>query len=84
MSLKSPRRDGGYAWIVLFAGFMLNVFTSGNFAILGVFLVEFLHHFRVAKATVTWIGALQMFVGNIAGKIPVSKVDFWHCVEIRI
>jgi len=67
--LGSPvtQRDGGYAWVVLFSGFMLNVFTAGNFAILGIFLVEFLHHFQVTKATVTWIGALQMCVGNFAG-----------------
>jgi len=65
----AARRDEGYAWVVLFAGFMLQVFGAGNFCILGIFMVEFLHHFQVTKATVTWIGALNMSVGFFTGPL---------------
>jgi len=59
--------DSGYAWVILAVAFTLNVFMSGQFGTLGIYLVEFLHYFDTKKAPISYIGACQMFVGYFMG-----------------
>ena len=63
-----PPKNDSYAWVVLFAGFMLCVVAAGQTVILGVFTVEFVHHFKVTTSAITWIGALNLCLGELAGK----------------
>ena len=73
-------RDHGYAWVALAAMFFLNVLHSASFATLGIFIVEFLSYFETSKQKITWIGAIQMFVGNIACKF--SKTFYFLVVTL--
>ena len=63
----TPSTDRGYAWLVLLGCFMIDLINSSSFMV-GLFLVEFQHHFGVSATRVSWIGALQHSVGTIAGK----------------
>ena len=63
----TPATDRGYAWLVLLVCFMIDVLYSSSFMV-GIFLVEFKHHFGVSATRVSWVSALQHSVGPIAGK----------------
>ena len=66
--------DRGYAWLVLFVCFMIDMIYSSSYMV-GIFLVEFKHHFGVSATMVSWVGGLQHSIGKIAGKCRLVMKD---------
>ena len=66
--------DRGYAWLVLFVCVMIDMIYSSSYMV-GIFLVEFKHHFGVSATMVSWVGGLQHSVGKIAGKCRLGMKD---------
>ena len=59
--------DGGWGWIVIFATFMVFVFTLGFKTSMGVFYVHWERHFDVPKYKVSWVTSMSpMVIGIIS------------------
>ena len=76
--------DGGYGWIICFACFWLNCFTSGMFFALGAFLSPLVEHFEETRASVTLIGSLLNGVAFIMGPLVSLLVDRFGCRPVCI
>ena len=80
---RSTDIDQGYAWVVLFAAVTLNMIESTN-ALVGIFLVEFRHHFNITNAAVSMVGMLQICVGQISGQCETNLWLVWDKAEVSV
>ena len=67
--------DGGWGWVVIFATFMVFVFTLGFKTSMGVFYVHWERHFAVPKYQVSWVTSMSpLVIGIISKYIFLSRV----------
>lgn len=71
--------DGGWGWVVVFAAFMVNMFSDGVTFSFGVIYVEFLNYFGEGKAKTAWIGSLFMAMPLLSGPIASFLTDRYGC-----
>ena len=60
--------DGGYGWVIVLAGFLINVVVLGCAGSFGVVMVPLLEHFKSTKTQAAWIGSIQAFLLDFTGK----------------
>ena len=65
-SKSSP--DGGYGWVIVLAGFILNVVAIGFSYGFGVALVPMMEYFESGKMETSWVGSIQVFLIDFSGK----------------
>lgn len=70
--MTSRNIDGGYAWLVLAASFLVHIMTYGMAWSTGVYNVIFLETFNQPKSITAWAGALPTAVMYAIG--PVSSM----------
>ena len=63
--------DGGWAWIVLFAGFFIMAILFSTVRCLGVFYNDFLDHYGATNSGTSWIMAIATSMLGIAGTVAV-------------
>ena len=55
MELKAQQPNGGWEWIVTFAGFMVGVIMDGISFSFGILFTELLDYFDKGKSLTSWI-----------------------------
>ncbi|XP_014675208.1 PREDICTED: uncharacterized protein LOC106815275, partial [Priapulus caudatus] len=60
LSCHMDHVDHGYAWVVLFASFFINMLVLGITNSFAVYYTVFLRAFGKTKASTTWIGAMHV------------------------
>lgn len=60
--------DGGYGWVVVFAGFMLQTLTKGITYTFGVLFVDLLDFYQAGASTTAWVGSIQAALLNFTGE----------------
>ena len=67
---QKPGNDpgGGYGWVIVGASFLSLAIVNGLRSSFAMFYVEFSDVFQETKATLGWIGSLNLAVSNIVGK----------------
>jgi hypothetical protein len=63
--------DGGYAWVILAASFLLQSLSVALPLSFGVFYFELLSYFEDSSTNTAWIGAIAVGFGLGAGKIGI-------------
>lgn len=76
--------DGGWGWVVVFAAFMVNLFSDGVTFSFGVIYVEFLNYFGESKAKTAWIGSLFMAMPLLSGPIASFLTDRYGCRNVTV
>lgn len=70
---QPPLPDGGYAWIILFCAFLLQIISGGILLGVGVFIVEFIAIYDAEPATVAWIGSINAGFTFLAGESVIIQ-----------
>ena len=60
-------RDGGYAWVIVLAFFIIELLVDGSRFSFGIFFVEFVNEFNKGKGETAWIGSIMISTYNISG-----------------
>lgn len=76
--------DGGWGWMVVFAAFMVNLFSDGVTFSFGVLYVEFLDYFGEGKAKTAWIASLFMSMPLLSGPIASFLTDRYGCRKVTV
>ena len=66
--MDHPDIDGGWAWLVLGASFLVHVMTYGLAWSTGVYNVIFLDEFKQPKSVTAWAGAMPTAMMYAIGK----------------
>ncbi len=61
------RRDGGYAWVIVFAFFALQALADGIRFSFGLLFVEWLNDFGTGKGETAWVGSIMIASYNLCG-----------------
>ncbi|XP_078527397.1 monocarboxylate transporter 13-like [Lissotriton helveticus] len=61
--------DGGWGWMIVLSGFMMNALSYGVIRSLGVFFVEFVHSFHKLSSEVSWITSISIAVQQFASPV---------------
>lgn len=67
--------DGGFAWCIVAASFLINFLIDGILFSFGTFLQPLAEAMRVSQTQVTLIGSLQMGVYYLFGPFTCSAVN---------
>lgn len=62
-----PPPDGGWGWVVVFAGFMCNLIYDGIIYTFGVVLEPLVVSFDSNKGTISWVGSIMIGVSLTSG-----------------
>jgi hypothetical protein len=60
--------DGGYGWVIVFCGFMVNLLVDGMCYMGGVLYIELLDYFQEPKGKTQWVHTLVPAVYLLTGK----------------
>ena len=71
--MENPNIDGGWAWLVLGASFLIHIMTYGMAWSTGVYNVIFLDVFQQPKAVTAWAGAMPTAMMYATGKYIVFR-----------
>ncbi|XP_006009537.1 monocarboxylate transporter 13-like isoform X2 [Latimeria chalumnae] len=52
--------DGGWGWMVVLAGFLMNTLSYGILRSFGVFFNEFVHYFEESASRVSWVASIAL------------------------
>uniref|UniRef100_V9KS15 Monocarboxylate transporter 13-like protein n=1 Tax=Callorhinchus milii TaxID=7868 RepID=V9KS15_CALMI len=52
--------DGGWGWMVVFAGFLSNCLIMGVARSFGIFFLHFVHHFEETSSRASWVISIAM------------------------
>lgn len=80
----TPPPDGGWGWMVVYASFMIHVFTDGMTYSFGVFYAEFLAYFEESSSKTSWIVSILVGVTLSSGPISSSFVNRWGCQAVTV
>ncbi|XP_078525889.1 monocarboxylate transporter 13-like [Lissotriton helveticus] len=61
--------DGGWGWMIVLSGFMMNALCYGFIRSMGVFFVEFVHTFHKLSSEVSWISSIALAVQQFASPV---------------
>ncbi|XP_069501667.1 monocarboxylate transporter 13-like [Ambystoma mexicanum] len=61
--------DGGWGWMIVLSGFMMNALSYGVIRSVGVFFVEFVHLFNRSSSEVSWISSIAIAVQQFASPV---------------
>ena len=65
--------DGGYGWVIVFCGFMINLLVDGMCYMGGMLYIELLEYFQQPKGKTQWVHTLVPAVYLLTGKHLVVK-----------
>lgn len=66
--------DGGWGWVVVFAGFVCHIVVDGIVYSSGVFFDEFVTYFKEGHAATSWIGSILMASYLMSSKTNCGSV----------
>ena len=75
---SNPNIDGGYAWVIVTASFLMSVIVDGVCYSFGIFLIEFLQYYGGSKAKVAWVGSVLNGTYLTIGKSVNTHI--FHCL----
>ncbi|XP_028650492.1 monocarboxylate transporter 14-like [Erpetoichthys calabaricus] len=79
-----PDIDGGWAWMIVFASFIIHVLIMGSQMALGILYVEWLDEFKESRGLTAWIGSLAIGITLIVGPIIGLFVNTCGCRKTTI
>ena len=67
-----PPPDGGWGWVIVFAGFMINFLGNGSYIALGIFLDSLVEHFETDYQSISI--ATSISYGVYMCSMPINSV----------
>ncbi|XP_043229784.1 monocarboxylate transporter 13-like [Amphibalanus amphitrite] len=80
----SPKPDGGYGWLIVFASFLAHVTIYGVSWSVGVFNIIFLEEFQQSKSTTAWVGSSLNALMYTSGIVSSALVRRHGCRRVLI
>lgn len=63
----NPDIDGGWAWMIVLASFLVHILIMGSQMALGVLNMEWLEEFSQSRGLTAWVSSLSMGITLIVG-----------------
>ncbi|KAG5668959.1 hypothetical protein PVAND_016865 [Polypedilum vanderplanki] len=82
--LKRTHPDHGYAWIIVFCGFMLYLIVDGISYNLGLINSAWLDEFKESETATSWIGSIFYAIPLLTAPITAQLVENFSCRKITI
>ena len=76
--------DGGWGWLVVFAGFMVHFLLDGINYTFGILLPSLVEDFHSEPGTVVWAGSLLVGVNMLSGPLVGGLVNRFGCRPVAI
>lgn len=76
--------DGGYGWVIVFCGFMVNLLVDGMCYMGGMLYIELLEYFQQPKGKTQWVHTLVPAVYLLTGPFVGALVNTFGCRIITI
>ena len=76
--------DGGWGWLVVFAGFMVHFLLDGINYTFGLLLPPLVEDFNSEPGTVVWAGSLLVGVNMLSGPLVGGLVNRFGCRPVAI
>ena len=85
MAARVIRKDGGPAWLALFAG-TIATFLGSLTICTGIFNIVFLEEFQRSKSATAWLGGLQTSLTYLGGEFILNLflICYMHFYLMRI
>ena len=82
--MMNPDIDGGWAWLVLAASFLIHIMTYGMSWSTGVYNVIFLNEFQQSKSVTAWAGAMPTAMMYASGNdyFFTPKMSYSNCTKL--
>ena len=74
-----PPPDGGWGWVIVFAGFTINFLNNGSTLSLGVFLETFVTHFETSHQSIAIANSINLGVLMCGMPINSALVNLFGC-----
>ena len=74
-----PPPDGGSGWVIVFAGFTINILNNGSTLALGVFFETFVTHFATSHQSIAIANSINLGVLMCAMPINSALVNLFGC-----
>ena len=74
-----PPPDGGWGWVIVFAGFTINFLNNGSMLSLGVFLETFVSHFETSHQSIAIANSICLGVLMCGMPINSALVNTFGC-----
>jgi len=81
--LESPP-NGGWAWVVMPAGFILNGISWGTAKTLGAYFLDIQNEFSVSNAAVSWLISFVISILMFSGKDELISAASELSIELII
>ncbi|XP_064418413.1 monocarboxylate transporter 14 isoform X2 [Latimeria chalumnae] len=81
---SNPNIDGGWAWMIVLASFIIHILVMGSQMALGILYVEWLEEFDQSRGLTAWIGSLTMGITLIVGPFIGLFVNTCGCRKTTI
>nr|XP_033814419.1 monocarboxylate transporter 14 [Geotrypetes seraphini] len=80
----SPDIDGGWAWMVVLASFLVHILIMGSQMALGILNMEWLDEFNQSRGLTAWVSSLSMGITLIVGPFIGLFINICGCRKTAI
>ena len=77
-----PPPDGGWGWIIVFAGFTINFLGNGSIMSLGIFFESFINHFETSYQAISVANSICFGVYMCFMPINSALVNLFGCKKV--
>ncbi|XP_035206034.1 monocarboxylate transporter 1-like [Stegodyphus dumicola] len=84
LALKDTNIDGGWAWMVVFASFMIHLIADGLMYTFGIFYVELRKYFNATEIATSLVMSILMGVSFCIGPLSSALTNKYGCRVVSI